>query len=109
MSPLAVPAKTRWPDAKIASGASVIGSTTTSPRTPCALRTRPTMMNAGVVIVRWSGLVGLGLGDGDGGRLQLAREARLVTLLQDSRLAKERAHRVGRLRADVEPVVHALG
>ena len=38
------------PDAKTASGASVMTSTTTSPRMPCALRTRPTMMNAGGVI-----------------------------------------------------------
>ena len=31
--------------AKTASGSSVIGSTTRSPRMPCALRTRPTMMS----------------------------------------------------------------
>jgi hypothetical protein len=49
-SPAAVPAKTRWPGAKTASGASVMASTTTSPRMPCALRTRPTIMNSGVVI-----------------------------------------------------------
>src|SRR3954471_6875442 len=51
-SPSAVPAKTRRPDAKTASGSSVIVSTTTSPRMPCALRTRPTMMNSGLVIER---------------------------------------------------------
>ena len=50
-SPSAVPAKTRRPDAKTASGASVIGSTTSSPRMPCALRTRPTMMILGRVMV----------------------------------------------------------
>src|SRR5829696_1537393 len=108
-SPVAVPAKTRRPDAKIASGASVIGSTTTSPRMPCALRTRPTMMNAGVVIASSSGLVGLDLGDRHGGRLELGGEACLVTLLQESGLPEERAHRVGRLRADVQPVVDAIG
>src|SRR5205085_9646885 len=42
-SPLGVPAKARLPDAKITSGLSVRGSTTTSPRIPCALRISPTI------------------------------------------------------------------
>src|SRR5215207_10462990 len=67
------------------------------------------MMNAGDVMACASALVGLGLGDGHGGRLKLARQTCLVTLLQDSSLAEEGAHGVGRLRADVEPMVHALG
>src|SRR6476660_8229269 len=107
MSPLAVPAKTRWPDAKIASCTSLIGSTTTSPRIPCALRTRPTMMNAGVVIWPSLGFLRLGLAERNRLRLQLAGEARLVTLLQHARLAEQRANRIGRLGADVEPVVDA--
>jgi hypothetical protein len=65
------------------------------------------MMNAGDVMACASALVGLGLGDGHGGRLQLARQTRLVALLQDSGLAEQRADGVGRLRADVEPVVDA--
>src|SRR6187551_370065 len=76
---------------------------------PCALRTRPTMMNAGVVIASASGFLGPGLGDRNRGRLELRRQAQLVALLEDTGLAEQRAHGVGRLRADVQPVVHALG
>src|SRR5690242_12016347 len=65
------------------------------------------MMNAGVVIVPGLGFLPLGLAEGNGLRLQLARETRLVTLLQHARLAQQRANRVRGLRADVEPVVDA--
>src|SRR6476469_8991235 len=110
MSPEAVPAKTRRPDAKIASGASVIVSTTTSPRMPWALRTRPTMMNSGVVIAVSPSVLRLVLvRDGHSLGLQLVAEAGLVALLEDAGLAEQRADGVRGLRADAEPVIHAVG
>lgn len=46
-SPDAVPATRRRPTENTASASSVIGSTTRSPRMPCAFRTRPTMISSG--------------------------------------------------------------
>src|SRR6266508_1157908 len=92
-SPLRSPANTRRPSAKTASGASVSGSTTTSPRIPCAFRIIPTTANAGSGMLRLAGLrrrrgvsrlerplLFLGaLGQWDGGLLPLNAEALLVT------------------------------
>src|SRR5471032_1175956 len=111
MSPPAVPAKTRRPDANTASGSSVSVSTTTSPRMPCALRTRPTMMNAG----GWGVMRGapalrlvLAVAHRHGASLELLGQPRLVPLLQDTSFAKQRAHGIRGLRADIEPVVDAI-
>src|SRR5687767_14453163 len=101
-SPPAVPAKTRRPGANTASGASVNGSTTTSPRMPCAFRIRPTIANSGDSML-------LLFFYRDRGRGALRRASRFVARLQDAGAAKQRANGVGRLRADIEPVVRALG
>src|SRR5919107_3735732 len=52
---------------------------------------------------------GVALRERDGVGLQLRREARLVAGLQHARLPEQRADGVARLRADVEPVVGAVG
>src|SRR6185436_5924083 len=110
-SPLVVPAKTRLPDAKITSGLSVRGSTTTSPRIPCALRTSPTIAysDAGIAAdsARLGGRFVRFFADRNGGRLARAAHAQLMALLEDSGAPKERANGVGRLGAEVEPVVGA--
>src|SRR5262249_18326447 len=49
------------------------------------------------------------LGHRHGRRSELTAEALLVPRLEHARLAEQRAHRVGGLRAAVEPVVHAIG
>ena len=118
-SPDAVPAMTRRPGAKTASGASVIASTTRSPRMPCALRTRPTMISSGRAMSR-VGRCGRPYSRAPAlaprrlrrrartparRRVQLAAEARLVPRLEHAGLAEQRAHGVGGLRAVVEPVV----
>src|SRR5437763_9395014 len=119
-SPRTVPASTRCPGAKTASGASVIGSTTSSPRMPCAFRTRPTITNSASPS-RWAGaLMRASLGGAALGRvralahwhrarLERAAEPLLVTRLENARAAKQGAHRVRGQGAIVEPVVHALG
>src|SRR5690348_4981198 len=111
-SPDAVPANTRRPGAKTASGSSVIGSTTRSPRMPCALRTRPTMIRSGGTVAMLRPLRALfllgALGGRNRGRVQLAAESRFVTALEEAGFAEQRPNGVGRLRAVVEPVVHAI-
>jgi hypothetical protein len=106
--------------AKTAAGASVSGSRSSSPRIPCALRSRPTSMSSGGVILP---LGARRLGRTFGGRCFGIRPlaprngapdparagAPLVPHLQHSGLTQERSHRVRRLRANAEPVIRALG
>src|SRR3954469_2889246 len=108
-SPPWVPAKTRLPDAKTTSGRSVRGSTTTSPRIPCALRISPTIAYSGSAI-GGSGALGADcfvrlLGERNGGGLALDSDPLLVTALENSCTPKQRPNGIGRLRAEVEPVV----
>src|ERR1051325_10184007 len=116
-SPVEVPARSRRPDTKIASGASVIGSTTRSPRTPCALRTRPTIISSGGVtsIRLLGGFLGRRRRGGLArlrqrhcGRGQPPRQHSLVTAFEHPRFAQQRANGVGRLRAVVEPIIGAI-
>src|SRR6267378_2236447 len=113
-SPSVVPAKTRLPDAKTTSGLSVRGSTTTSPRIPCALRISPTIAYSGPGI---SSRCALGAGRGgvvrlfadwNGGSFALDSESLLVAALEDAGSPKERPDGVSGLSADAEPVIRAL-
>src|SRR3982751_6439411 len=97
-SPPWVPAKTRLPDAKTTSGWSVRGSTTTSPRIPCALRISPTIAYSGSAIV---GCGALGadcfvrhLADRNGGGLALDPDPLLVATLENSGTPKERPNSI---------------
>src|SRR5438876_2470998 len=109
-SPLGVPAKTRLPDAKITSGLSVRGCTMTSPRIPCALRISPTIAYSGPGIGE---LPGLGAGGGfvrffaDWNSFGFALDAEplLVAPSENASSPKERPYSIGRLGAEVEPVV----
>src|SRR5438270_1804030 len=108
-SPVAVPAKTRLPGAKITSGLSVRASTTTSPRIPCALRISPTIAYSDAGIVgEPAALGGRFVGSfAERNRFSLAldTESLLVTLPENTGAPKERAHGVGGLSAEVEPMV----
>src|SRR5215210_2473900 len=106
-SPLESPAKTRLPDAKTTSGLLVRGSTTTSPRIPCALRISPTIAYSGPDIA------GAGLCPGgrlffrsfrqrNRCRLELDAESLLVTPLEHAGAPKERPYGVAWLGADAE-------
>src|SRR5689334_12920602 len=108
----------RRPTVNTASGSSVMASTTTSPRTPCAFRILPTMIGpepsapdprAEPATATLSRLrVGL-LGQRNSGGAALAAEALFVARLEDAGAPKERADGVGGLGAVVEPVVDAVG
>src|SRR5690348_1416606 len=104
-SPSAVPAKRRRPAEKTSAGASVSGSTMTSPRIPCALRNRPTIMSSGVVTSRSLGR--LAAGHRHRRCLPPGRNPHLVPRAKDASLPQQRARRIGRLGADVEPVGRA--
>src|SRR3982751_4578907 len=97
-----------------------MGSTTSSPRMPCALRTRPTITNSASVLDRAGALMRLPLGGAALGglgavaqrhraRRERAAEPLLVTGLEDAGAPKKRAHGVRREGAIVEPVIHAIG
>src|ERR1700681_3583308 len=109
-SPLEFPARTRLPDAKITSGLSVSGSTTTSPRIPCALRISPTIAYSGSDMCDWA-VLGAGgcfvrlLADRDCHDLAPDAESLLVTALEYAGAPEERPYGVRRLGAEVEPVV----
>src|SRR6185436_11381190 len=84
-------------------------STTSSPRMPCALRTRPTMISSGGELVIVLGRRFLArLAKRNRGRRQLASEPRFVASLEHARLAKQGANRVGWLRSVVEPIVDSI-
>src|ERR1700704_3494919 len=110
-SPSVVPAKTRLPDAKITSGLSVSGSTTTSPRIPCALRISPTIAYSDAGIVRKTGALSgcfvRFFGHRNRGAFALNPQPLLVTLLEHSGAPKERPHGIGGLRTEVQPVIGA--
>src|SRR6266566_9856879 len=112
-SPFGVPAKTRLPDAKTTSGLSVRGSTTTSPRIPCALLISPTIAYSGSAICdRFALGAGRGrfvrlLADRNRGRLELDTEPLLVTALEDTGTPKERPDGVSRLCPDAQPIVRS--
>src|SRR5512143_759913 len=78
---------------------------------PCALRTRPTIVRSGAVtsLARAArGGVRGRLTHRNGGRVQLARQPRLMARLEHPRLSQQGPDRVGRQGADVEPVVRSL-
>src|ERR1700704_5275671 len=109
-SPSVVPAKTRLPDAKTTSGLSVSGSTTTSPRIPCALRISPTIAYSGSDMCDGTAL-GAGrcfvrlLADRDRHDFALDAESLLMAALEHAGAPKERPYGIRRLGAEVEPVV----
>src|SRR5688572_5352733 len=76
---------------------------------PCALRTRPTIVSSGAVTLGRRVAGRAALANRHGGRVELARETRLVASLEQSRLSQERTHGVARQRTVVEPIVRPLG
>src|SRR5574340_648263 len=86
-SPSRVPTTRRAPAAKTAAGASVIGSTTRSPRMPWAFRRR--------------------LAHGHGVHLAPGGDAALVAHPEDAGTPQERPHGVAGQRTDSQPVVRA--
>src|SRR5580765_7427345 len=79
---------------------------------PCALRTRPTIVNSGAATslarAARGGVLAL-LAHRNRRRVELAREPRFVPLLEQPRLAQEGTHGVARLGTHIEPVVRSLG
>src|SRR5688572_2203094 len=128
-----VPAMSSRPGAKTSSALAVIGSTTRTPRSPCARRMRPTMTRSSEAS-RFTCQgprprtksksksdecnPGLGLGLGTLGffvrrqrnrrPLQLLREPCFVPRLEDTRTPQERTNGVRRQRTVVEPVIGAV-
>src|SRR5690242_10169237 len=97
-----------------------MGSTTSSPRMPCALRTLPTITNAASGPELAAALMRSPLGGAALGRVgalahrhrtrrERAAKPLLVACLEDAGPTQERAHGVRRQSAIVEPIVHALG
>src|SRR4051812_31074455 len=75
---------------------------------PCALRTRPTIVRSGAVTSLARRGVRRRFAHGDCGRVELAREPRLVARLEQPCLPEEGAHGVRRQRADIEPIIRPL-
>src|SRR6185436_9978787 len=100
-SPLVVPAKTRLPAAKTTSGLSVRGSTTTSPRIPCALRISPTIAYSDAGIAEESPALGgrFGFADWNSSALSLHPHTQLVARFGEGGAPTERPDGVGRLGA----------
>src|SRR5512140_1598443 len=102
-SPAASPAKSTRPAENTSAGASVIGSTMISPRSPCDFRNRPTMTHSGAGMLRRGVLA-----HGNGAPAALCSDTRLVTRLQHAGFPEQRADGVRRLRTDAEPIARAI-
>src|SRR5574340_789733 len=87
-SPSRVPTTRRAPAAKTAAGASVIGSTTRSPRMPWAFRSRPTIRRRGAVTSLRRGR----LAHGHGVHLPPGGDAALVAHPEHAGTPQERPH-----------------